>query len=103
MPGQSRIEAIMENILGAHNTLEPPGSRTERILLCILNDTPYEGTGVYSRIEKMLLCILNGTRYTGTPRSRIEEILLCKVNGREYTGETRSRIEELLSQWTKQG
>ena len=103
MPGQSRIEAIMENILGARNTLEPPGSRTERILLCILDGTPYEGTGVYSRIEKMLLCILNGTRYTGTPRSRIEEILLCKVNGREYTGETRSRIEELLSQWTKQG
>jgi len=100
---RSRITLLLENIVGANNDLEPPGSRIEDILLCILNRAPYEGGQPQSRVEKLLLCILNGTKYVDAPQSRTEQILLCKLNGCEYTGETKSQLEELLAQWTKQG
>ena len=36
--GKSRIEAILENMLGAENTILPPFSRNEMLLLEILEE-----------------------------------------------------------------
>lgn len=38
MSGKSRIEKILENLLGKNNVIEPPIRRDEKILYSILND-----------------------------------------------------------------
>lgn len=50
---QSRNEAILQNILGADNVLEPPQSRTEAALTAILNGEEYTGEAK-SRVEMLL-------------------------------------------------
>lgn len=94
----SRNEAILQNILGANNALEPAHSRVEAILLSILNDTPYTDPPL-SRIEALLLAIKNKTAYTGAVVSRNEKILYAKLTGGEYPDPPLSRIEELLIEW----
>ena len=51
---QSREEAILQNINGAENVLEPPQSRNEEILTAILDDTEYNKPPE-SRIEGLLI------------------------------------------------
>lgn len=51
---ESREEAIMQNILGASNVLEPSESNIEEILKSILYDTPYTKEAEFE-IEKSCL------------------------------------------------
>ena len=94
----SRNEAILQNILGANNTLVDPQSRIEAILQAILYGTAYTDEP-QSRMEELLLCILNGETTDMEPISRNEAILIAKINGDSYTEEPQSRIEELLIAW----
>ena len=56
-PAQSRVEAALQNMLGAANELEPAQSRVEKILYNMLGAT-YALEPPQSRIEKLLLLIL---------------------------------------------
>lgn len=94
----SRNEAILQNILGANNTLVEPQSRIEAILQAILYDQPYTDPAM-SRIEELLLAIKNGGTWDKQSISRNEAILKAKLNGETYEEEPQSRIEELLIEW----
>ena len=54
----SRIEALLENWLGADNEILPPVSNNERILQNILGIEGVEILPIQSRIEYLLLQIL---------------------------------------------
>lgn len=98
----SRVEAILQNILGADNVLVPPQSRVEAILLAILNNTEYIHPGYPSRVEEILLAIKDGGSYDKKALSRVEDILIHKLNDEEYTDYSEddlSRVEKLLIQW----
>lgn len=98
----SRVEAILQNILGADNVLVPPQSRVEEILLAILNNTEYIHPGDPSRVEEILLAIKDGGSYDKKALSRVEDILIHKLNDEEYTDYSEddlSRVEKLLIQW----
>lgn len=99
----SRNAAILENILGAENVLDPPQSNVEEILQAILYEEAYEKAAT-SRIEEILIAILNGTECDITvPRSENEAILLNILNKSIYEGPTSgNRIPELLVLWSKQ-
>lgn len=102
MSGKSRIEKILENLLGENNVIEPPIGRDEKILYSILNDTEYTDPP-HSIFEDLLLSIKTGnvprTAYVYSNLSRDEKILFCKINGREYFDHPVSRLEKLLIKW----
>lgn len=98
----SRVEAILQNILGADNILVPPQSRIEEILMAILNNTEYVHPGDPSRVEEILLAIKDGGTYDGVTLSRVEDILVHKLNNEpyeDYSEDDLSRVEKLLIQW----
>ena len=98
----SRNCAILENILGAENVLDPPQSNVEEILQAILLEQTYTKVAT-SRIEEILIAILNGTECAITvPRSENEEILLYVLNKSIWEGTPTSRMAELLQLWSKQ-
>lgn len=97
----SRVEAILQNILGADNILVPPGSQVEEILQAIYYNTEYENNPK-SRVAEILLAIKNKGIYDGPVLSRMEDILIHKLNDKEYTDYSEddlSRVEKLLIQW----
>ena len=100
----SRIEAILQNILGADNVLEDPLSRAEVILLAILNDTEITEEFNYdelSELEALLYAIKESDEeYDEVPETRSGKILLKILHGEKYEGETVSRVEELLKEWS---
>lgn len=101
----SRVEAILQNILGADNILVPPGSQVEEILQAIYYNTEYE-KNPKSRVAEILLAIKNKGVYDGPVLSRVEDILVHKLNGIPYTKhkkEDLSRVEQLLLDWLEQG
>lgn len=98
---ESREEAIMQNILGASNVLEPSESNIEEILKSILYNTPYTKEAEFE-IEKILLAIKNNGTYDGEGESRDVEILISKLNQTPYTKDAESRIEELFILWAEQ-
>lgn len=99
-PG-SREEAIMQNILGASNVLEPAESNIEEILQSILYNIPYTKEAEFE-IEKILLAIKNNSPYDGDGDSRDMRILIAILNDLDYTEGTESRIEELFVEWLHQ-
>lgn len=102
MSGKSRIEKILENLLGENNVIEPPIGRDEKILYSILNDLEYTDPP-HSIFEDLLLAIKNGssteTEYVYDNLVRDEKILFCKLNRREYFEPPHSRLERLLIKW----
>lgn len=98
---ESREEAIMQNILGASNVLEPAESNIEEILQAILYNTPYTKEAE-SEIEKILLAIKNNGTYDGKGESRDMKILIAILKDLDYTEEAESRIEELFIEWLHQ-
>lgn len=102
MSGKSRIEKILENLLGGDNVIEPPIGRDEKILYSILNDTEYTDTP-HSIFEDLLIAIKTGnvprTAYVYSNLSRDEKILFCKLNRLEYFEPPHSRLERLLIRW----
>lgn len=98
---ESREEAIMQNILGASNVLEPAESNIEEILQAILYNTPYTKEAE-SEIEKILLAIKNNGTYDGEGESRDMKILIAILKDLDYTEEAESRIEELFIEWLHQ-
>ena len=98
---ESREEAIMQNILGASNVLEPSESNIEEILKSILYNTPYTKEAEFE-IEKILLAIKNNGTYDGECESRDMKILFAILKGLDYTKEAESRIEELFIEWLHQ-
>lgn len=98
---ESREEAIMQNILGASNVLEPSESNIEEILKSILYNTPYTKEAEFE-IEKILLAIKNNGTYTGECESRDMKILFAILNESTYNEEAESRIEELFIEWLYQ-
>lgn len=98
---ESREEAIMQNILGASNVLEPSESNIEEILKSILYNTPYTKEAEFE-IEKILLAIKNNSTYDGEGESRDMKILIAILKDLDYTEEAESRIEELLIEWLYQ-
>lgn len=98
---ESREEAIMQNILGASNVLEPSESNIEEILKSILYNTPYTKEAEFE-IEKILLAIKNNGTYDGEGESRDMKILIAILNDLDYTEEAESRIEELFIEWLQQ-
>lgn len=101
----SRVEAILQNILGADNILVPPGSQVEEILQAIYYNTEYEKKPE-SRVAEILLAIKNKGVYDGPVLSRVEDILVHKLNNIPYTKhkkEDLSRVEQLLLDWLEQG
>ena len=98
---ESREEAIMQNILGASNVLEPSESNIEEILKSILYNTPYTKEAEFE-IEKILLAIKNNGTYDGEGESRDMKILIAILNDLDYTEEAESRIEELFIEWLNQ-
>ena len=101
----SRVEAILQNILGADNILVPPGSQVEEILQAIYYNTEYE-KNPKSRVAEILLAIKNKGIYDGPVLSRVEDILIHKLNNIPYTKhkkEDLSRVEQLLLDWLEQG
>lgn len=98
---ESREEAIMQNILGASNVLEPSESNIEEILKSILYNTPYTKEAEFE-IEKILLAIKNNGTYDGEVESRDMKILLAILRDSTYNEEAESRIEELFIEWLQQ-
>lgn len=98
---ESREEAIMQNILGASNVLEPSESNIEEILKSILYNTPYTKEAEFE-IEKILLAIKNNGTYDGEGENRDMKILIAILNDLNYTEEAESRIEELFIEWLYQ-
>jgi hypothetical protein len=98
---ESREEAIMQNILGASNVLEPSESNIEEILKSILYNTPYTKEAEFE-IEKILLAIKNNGTYDGEGESRDMKILIAILKDLDYTEEAESRIEELFIEWLQQ-
>ena len=98
---ESREEAIMQNILGASNVLEPSESNIEEILKSILYNIPYTKEAEFE-IEKILLAIKNNGTYDGEGESRDMKILIAILNDLDYTEEAESRIEELFIEWLHQ-
>lgn len=98
---ESREEAIMQNILGASNVLEPAESNIEEILKSILYNTPYTKEAEFE-IEKILLAIKNNGTYDGKGESRDMKILIAILKDLDYTEEAESRIEELFIEWLHQ-
>lgn len=102
MSGKSRIEKILENLLGENNVIEPPIGRDEKILYSILNDLEYTEPP-HSIFEELLLAIKNNspleTEYDYNYLTRDEKILFCKLNRREYFEPPHSRLEKLLIKW----
>lgn len=94
---KSRIEALIQNILGESHTVTPQ-SRVEYILAAIADGATYSGDEL-SRIEALLKAIANGGEYTGPVQSRVERILYAILTGGEYADEPQSRIESLLIEW----
>lgn len=60
---QSRNEAILQNMLGADNVLEPPQSRVEALLQEILESGGGGGTNDYEQLNN--LPQINGTELKG--------------------------------------
>lgn len=60
---QSRNEAILQNMLGANNVLEPPQSRIEALLQEILVSGGGGGTSDYEHLNN--LPQINGTELKG--------------------------------------
>jgi hypothetical protein len=102
MSGKSRIEKILENLLGENNVIEPPIGRDEKILYSILNDLEYTEPP-HSIFEDFLLAIKNGStteaEYPYIYLTRDEKILFCKLNRLEYFEPPHSRLERLLIKW----
>lgn len=102
MSGKSRIEKILENLLGENDVIEPPIGRDEKILYSILNDLEYTDPP-HSIFEDLLLAIKTGnvprTAYAYDNLTRDEKILFCKLNRREYFEPPHSRLERLLIKW----
>lgn len=102
MSGKSRIEKILENLLGENNVIEPPIGRDEKILYSILNNTEYTEPPE-SAFEELLLAIKTGnvprTTYIYDRLPRDLKILFCKLNGQEYFDQPVSRLEKLLIKW----
>lgn len=97
----SRNVAILRNIVYGENNdiVIPPESRIEAILQAILGEVEYDSE-VYSRMELILKAIANGETITGMePISRNEKILLTKMAGQSYTDAPQSQIEEILIDW----
>ena len=98
----SKLEAVLENILGAQNELTAPESRADAILQAILYGDSYSEEA-RCRFETILLAILNQTECEITePRCEEEEILLNILNKSLYDEEVHSRMSELLVLWSKQ-
>lgn len=102
MSGKSRIEKILENLLGENNVIEPPIGRDEKILYSILNDLEYTEPP-HSVFEDLLISIKNSSatevEYYYNNLSRDEKILFCKLNRLEYFEPPHSRLEKLLIKW----
>lgn len=80
----SRVEAILENILGADNVILPPESLIEELLQCWLYGDPFTETVVTdARNVKALLAIVNGETYDEDPTSEIEALLKAIANGED--------------------
>lgn len=97
----SRNVRILRNIVyGEDNDIViPPESRIEAVLQAILGEVEYDSE-VYSRMELILKAIANGETITGMePMSRNEKILLTKMAGQTYTDAPQSQIEEILIDW----
>ena len=97
----SRNVMILRNIVyGENNPItEPPESRIEAILQAILGDTGYN-LEAKSRMERILKAIANRETITDmTPISRNEDILLTKMAGETYQKAPQSQIEEILIDW----
>lgn len=97
----SRNVALLRNIVyGEDNPVTvPPESRIEKILQAILGESEYSEQ-TYSRMERILKAIANDETITDmTPISRNEAILLSKMAGTEYTEAPQSQIEEILLDW----
>lgn len=94
---KSRIEALIQNILGESHEVTPQ-SRVESILAAIADGATYSEDAL-SRIESLLKAIANGGEYTGAIQSRVERILYAILTGGEYTNAPKSRIEALLLEW----
>ena len=62
---QSREEAILQNMLGANNVLEPPQSRIEALLLEILETGGGGGGGTTNYEHLSNLPQINGTELIG--------------------------------------
>lgn len=97
MSGESRVEKVLQHILGGLTPTEPSMSRVEQILLAIAGeDSPY-GLPL-SRIEKLLQKWHGESVVLEPPKSRIE-LLLYKIVGEDVTIEPPlSRVEDLLSE-----
>lgn len=97
----SRNVMILRNIVyGENNPIpDPPESRVEAILEAILGDTGYNPESK-SRMERILKAIANREVITDmTPISRNEDILLTKMAGDAYQNAPQSQIEEILIDW----
>lgn len=80
----SRVEAILENILGANNVIVPPESLIEELLQCWLNGEPFTETVVTTaRNVRALIAIVNGETYDEDPTSEIEALLKAIANGED--------------------
>ena len=77
----SRVEAILENILGANNVIVPPESLIEELLQCWLYGDPFTDTVITdARNVKALIAIVNGETYDEEPTSEIEALLKAIAN-----------------------
>lgn len=97
----SRNVMILRNIVyGENNPIpDPPESRVEAILEAILGDTGYNPEAK-SRMERILKAIANREVITDmTTISRNEDILLTKMAGDTYQNAPQSQIEEILIDW----
>lgn len=95
---KSRIELLLEALIGEEVEILPPNSRVEDILYSILDATEYEKNPL-SRVEELLLALKESGLYSGEILSRVEAILKAKLDGEEYTEEPMSIIEALLMEW----
>lgn len=92
---QSRIEAILQNMLGANNVLLPPFSRNEKILLAIMGEE-VELEEPQSPIEKCLMKWLGRDIELDEPMSNNERILHNIVGDEVEILPIQSVVEELL-------
>lgn len=101
---QSRIEAILQNMLGAKNEILPPFSNNERILLNIWGMPGVEILPIQSRIENLLMNWLGEEKPYLPPMSNNERILLNIIGeaGIEILPGD-SRVETLLKEILTQG
>ena len=88
---ESRVELILQNILGASNEVDPE-SRVEKLLQNLI-EVAYE-VDPMSRVE-LLLENLQGGENEVIPQSRVE-MLIANALGASYDVVPQSRVEELL-------